>query len=415
MDSTLTERNPASHSLLLAERFLPHAGGSRVYYYHLMRNWEPDRVTVFTKKTPGWEEFDREESTEHFHILRKFAPMPSLKYKDLPKAILPMLQACVLASRRAVDVVHCGDLFPCGVSALFLKRSLGIPFVTYCHGEDITLTERSRFQPGLRTHIYMSADVVIANSDSSRRLLRKIGVPDERIRKITPGVDFDVFRPAPRSARLIARYGLYGFSVLLTVARLVPRKGHDMVMQSVARLRRDFPRLKYLIVGKGPEEPRLRQLAAELNIEQNVVFAGLVPQQELADHYRLADVMVMPNRAENGDMEGFGMTFLEASATGKPVVGGRSGGAAEAVSDGITGTLVDPNDVEDLTAAIHELLSQPRRAATMGKAGLDRARSEFNWETRAQELQLITRNVAAGRRKRKGYVSSQAGIAGRSV
>jgi len=380
-----------------------------------MRNWEPDRVTVLTKKTPGWEEFDRKESNEHFRIVRKFVPMPSLKYKDMPKAILPMLHACVLVSRRAVDVVHSGDLFPCGVNALFLKRSLGIPYIAYCHGEDITLTARFRFQPGLRTHIYMSADMVIANSDSSRRLLRKIGVPDERIRKITPGVDFNVFRPAPRSAELIARYGLDRCSVLLTVARLVPRKGHDTVMQSVVRLRKDFPRLKYLIVGKGPEEPRLRQLAAELGIAQNVVFAGLVPQHELADHYRLADVMVMPNRAENGDMEGFGMAFLEASATGKPVIGGRSGGASEAVRDGITGTLVDPDDVEDLTAAIHALLSQPRLAETMGKAGLDRARSDFNWETRAEELRHITRDVAVGRKKRRGFVSSEARVAGRTV
>jgi len=387
----------ATRSLLLSDSFLPHAGGSRVYYYHLYRNWAPDRVTVLTKKVTGWQEFDRLESHEHFRIVRRFTPLRTTKYGELPKAVLPMTEAFARALLEQIDVVHCGDLFPPGVIAMLLKWSLKVPFLAFCHGEEISQSARYRFQPRLRNRIYHSAEVVIANSELSRRLLLDLGVADERIRKITPGVDCAEFSPMPGDKDMASRYGLQNAQVLLTVARLVPRKGHDFVLRAVARLRHEFPNLRYVIAGLGPEEARLRRLAADLEIPELVTFVGYVPQEKLPDYYRLCDAMVMPNREQEGDMEGFGMTFLEASAAGKPVIGGRSGGASEAVNDGISGMLVDPADLDQLTAAIRKLLVQPRMAEAMGTAGLKRARAEFDWSVRSAELREITRAVAARR------------------
>src|SRR5208337_1142465 len=167
---------------------------------------------------------------------------------------------------------------------------------------------------------------------------------------------------------------------------LVPRKGHDMVLHAVARLVHEFPTLKYLIVGCGVEETKLRLLAGQLGISERVIFAGFVPQEQLPKYYRLCHVMVMPNRDEAGDKEGFGMTFLEANSTGKPVIAGMSGGASEAVSDGVTGLIVDPTNLEQITAAIRNLLLQPAMAEAMGSAGMKRARAQFDWKLRSAEL-----------------------------
>ena len=391
-------------SLLLADAFLPHAGGSRVYYYHLYRDWAPDRVTVLTKEIPGWQEFDRRESKECFRIIRRFKPLDTTRYGELPKAALPMVQALVRAMFWPVDVVACGDLFPPGPIAMLLKRTFGLPYLVHCHGDDFLQAGRYRQQLRLRNSIYRSADMVIANSEFTRQLLLESGIPDYRIRKITPGVNCAEFAPVPSDHGLVERLTLQGVRVLLTVARLGPRKGHDMVLRAVAKLGGEFPGLKYLIVGDGPEETKLRQLAGELGISERVTFAGFVPQDQLPDYYRLCDVMVMPNREQAGDKEGFGMTFLEASAAGKPAIGGRSGGASEAVSDGVTGLIVEPTDLDQLTAAIRTLLLQPRMAEAMGAAGLQRARTQFDWKLRSAELHSIVRELAAQAEYRRNGV-----------
>ena len=366
-----------------------------MYYYHLYRDWAPDRVTVLTKKTQNWQEFDQRESTEYFKIIRRFKPLRTTKYWELPKAALPLLQAFVRTMFGHVDVVACGDLFPQGPIAVLLKRTFGLPYIVHCHGDDFLQAGRFHHQLRVRNIIYRAADMVIANSEFTRKLLLETGIPDYRIRKITPGVDCSEFAPSPTDPDLVARFNLEGALVLLTVARLIPRKGHDMVLRAVAKLGHEFPRLRYLIVGCGPEKPKLRQLAGDLGISERVTFAGFVSQDQLPDYYRLSYAMVMPNREQAGDIEGFGMTFLESSAAGKPVIAGMSGGASEAVSDGVTGLIVDPTNLDQVTAAIRNLLVQPRMAEAMGAAGRQRARTQFDWKLRSAELREITRAVAA--------------------
>jgi phosphatidylinositol alpha-1,6-mannosyltransferase len=382
-------------SLLLADSFLPHRGGSRTYYYQLYKDWAPDQVTVLTKKVPGWQEFDARESTDHFRIIRRFRPVPSSRYSELPKAVLPLLHAAARTHVEHVDVLHSGDLFPQGITALLLRRLRALPYIAFCHGEEVSQTDRFRYQPTIRNRIYLSADAVIANADYACRRLREIGVPADRIHKITPGVDCDVFSPGTPNPELQERHRLSKCFVLLTVARLIPRKGHDMVLKAVARLAGEFPYLHYLIVGTGPEELKLRDLASALGISQRVTFAGFVSDDQLPDCYRMSNVLIMPNREQNNDLEGFGISFLEASATGKPVIGGRSGGTSEAVSHGISGELIDGTDLKQLVAAIRAFLVEPGKAEAMGRAGRTRAQLEFDWKIRAQQLRYITRDVAA--------------------
>jgi phosphatidyl-myo-inositol dimannoside synthase len=393
------------HALLLTDMFLPHGGGSRTYYYHLHRSCAPDKVTVLTRKTPGWQEFDSAASDDHFKVVRRFRPR-DWKRLELSRGGLFLLQAASLVRRREVDVIHSGDLFPQGLISVALKRWFSMPFIAFTHGEDFTLTDRFPNQSRLRDRIYRAADAVIANAEYSRGRLVGIGVPADRIHKITPGVDATRFHPAVPSPRLQARYDLSSKFVLLTVARLIQRKGHDTVLRALAKLAPEFPNLRYLIVGTGPAEGHLKDLAAQLNVSHLTHFVGFVPDAELPEYYRLCDLMVMPNREELGDLEGFGITFLEASATGKPVIGGRSGGVEEAVNEGVSGELVNGTDVDELTAKIRSFIVNPRKGELMGAAGRRRAEMEFDWKPRAERLHMISRAVVKNSLPRE-YVGSQ--------
>lgn len=390
--------------LLMADSFLPHSGGSRVYYANLYRNViarYPDRVTVLTKKVPGWQEFDRNESSDRFRILRHFHPLPDWRYQQMPKFLPDLVNAAATVSAGAFDCLHCGDLFPQALNGVFLRRMFNLPLLVFCHGDEISQTDRRRYQPRVRNFIYRHADAIIAANQFACDGLARIGIPEERVHKLTPGVNFEEFHPQAPRRDLIEHYGLEGKKVLLTVARLVPRKGHKIVLDALPQVMREVPNLKYLIAGDGPEKARLQEQARQLGLQDAVVFVGDILHHEICDYYNLCDAFIMANRLEaGGDVESFGMVFTEANATGKPVIGGRSGGTAEAVVDGKTGFLVNPESAEEIAERLLLLLKNEHLCGRMGEAGLDRVRTEFNWVTRADALHAITAELVRRNRAR---------------
>jgi phosphatidylinositol alpha-1,6-mannosyltransferase len=358
-----------------------------------------DQVTILTKKIPGWMEFDRRESTSSLHIIRHGRPMPNWKYYQLPRIVFPLVQSVRLLKAQAPDLIHFGDLCPPGVISLCLKFLLGYPYLAYCHGDENAQIDQRRFQPVVRDQIYQQAAAVVAANEFARQGLIRIGVPEARIHKITPGVDLERFHPAIPNQELAKQLCLTGKTVLLTVARLVPKKGHRAVLKAVARINRDFPDLKYLIVGEGPERHGLESLTKELGLSQVVNFLGNVPNERLPEFYNLCDVFVMANgRTLEGDIETFGMVFVEANAVGKPVVAGRCGGATEAVIDGSTGLLVDPEDIDQLEAALKLVLSNKELREKLGSAGLRRAQVDFDWKSRAKALHQVSQDILKIRR-----------------
>jgi phosphatidylinositol alpha-1,6-mannosyltransferase len=389
--------------LFMTDAFLPHAGGARVYYYNLFREWTRhagNQVTILTKKVPGWERFDTEQCSDKFRIIRSGRPLPSWKYWEWPKIALPFVNGSSLLLQNEFDLIHSGDLYPQGVLSLWFKRLYGKPYVAYCHGEEITQVDGRRFQPKVRDAIFRNAETVVAASEFAKQNLLRIGIDPERIRKITPGVDCIRFQPTDARRDLVERHQLAGKTVLLTVARLVPRKGHRLVLEALRKLVPEIPDLVYLIVGTGPEEVQLKRLVAEWNLNDAVRFAGFVPDEDLPAYYNLADLYVMPNSEEKGDIEGFGMVFLEANACGKPVIGGRSGGAAEAVLHGKTGVLVDPHDAGELAAAVQMLTRNRSKMQELGATGLSRARREFSWASRGLALEEVNRQIMVAAERR---------------
>jgi phosphatidylinositol alpha-1,6-mannosyltransferase len=386
--------------LFLTDWFLPHRGGARVYYHNLYNalvDGFGHQVTILTRKLTGWELFDREHSVKSYRIIRKGRPLKNWKWYQWLRLVPVLFHTLLLIRRIRPDAIHFGDLFPQGVVCLLLHRLLGFEYVGYCHGEEITQTDKRRYQPFVRNAIYKSAKTVIAASDFAYNNLARIGVCKERIVKINPGIDWQRFIDSEKDREaIIEQHNLQNCRVLLTVSRLCSHKGHALVIRALPRLLSDVPNLCYLIVGRGPEEERLKSLAIELGVAPAIRFAGYVPDEELPAYYATCDAFVMPSFEEptTGNAEGFGMVFLEAGAAGKPVIAGASGGTAESVLENITGYRVDTRDTNELTERLLSLLADQDLTCRLGRRGLARVRNEFGWSERAALLEEILKRNA---------------------
>jgi phosphatidylinositol alpha-1,6-mannosyltransferase len=238
----------------------------------------------------------------------------------------------------------------------------------------------------------------VANSRFTASLVEQAGVDRRRIHVIHPGCDAERFQPRPVDRALRDRLlgARAGGRVVLTVGNLVERKGHDMVIQALAQIISLIPDATYLIVGEGPYRDDLDRLARATGVRDRVVFAGRVDADGLPDVYALSDVFVMPSRVRHaaGDVEGFGLVFLEANACGKPVIGGRTGGIPEAIVDGKTGFLVEPESVADIADRLKTLLTDREVATEMGRQGRARVTAHFSWADAAAQVQdLVTAMV----------------------
>jgi phosphatidylinositol alpha-1,6-mannosyltransferase len=211
------------------------------------------------------------------------------------------------------------------------------------------------------------------------------------------GVDADTYHPAVDGRRVRERHGLGSAPVCVCISRLVPRKGQDRLIQAWPQVVARVPEARLLLVGGGPYERRLRRLAEASPAAGRIHLAGEVPWEELPAHYAAGDVFAMPCRTRwlGLDLEALGVVFLEAAATGLPVVAGRSGGAPETVVEGVTGTVVGGRRPGPVGLAVAELLAEPARARAMGIAGRRRVESEFSWRAVVTRLEKLLAEAAA--------------------
>jgi phosphatidylinositol alpha-1,6-mannosyltransferase len=288
---------------------------------------------------------------------------------------------------RGTAIVHCGKALPEGLSAWLAHRAGGPPYVCWTHGEELGFASTSRELTWLSRLVLRGARAVVANSRHTRTLLTsRWGVPDANVHLVYPGVDSERFRPDGDDGGLRGRFARGDEFVLLSIGRLQRRKGHDTVIAALPAVRECVPNVRYLIVGDGPERESLQALAEAKGVSHLVHFVGAVPEPDLPKWYRVADLFVLPNRIDGADFEGFGIVFLEAAASGLAVIAGRSGGAPEAIDEGVTGCLVGGTDPLELASAIVGLASSPTRRAQMGRAGRQRVEREFSWDAAVRRL-----------------------------
>lgn len=261
----------------------------------------------------------------------------------------------------------------------------GVPFVPVVHGSEIAKhfpprTLKQRVQGAALAWAYRRAARVVCVSAYVRGLMVDAGFDPARTDVVRNGVPrrlLDAPRDPEREAGLRARLGLGDAPVLLTFARLTPRKGQDVVIRALPGILERHPAVRYVVAGGGDDEPRLRALAAQAGVARAVTFAGRVDEADKLALLDLSEVYVLPSREEAQRVEGLGIALLEAAARARPLVAGRHGGVPEVVEDGVNGVLVDPHDPGAVADAVGRLLGDPAAAAAMGSRGWARVEAEF--------------------------------------
>ncbi len=306
-------------------------------------------------------------------------------------------RATALARRTRPGFAWCGELKPAGYPARWLAARCGVPYGVICYGTELLLLEakirRSAFKRRTAAGILGRAAVVVAISrwtaDLARAVLESLDRSDlaARVRTVPLGTTPSHFRPGVDPTRVRREYGLDGGGPwLLTVSRLEWHKGIDTVIRALPAIRAAHPGTRYAVAGVGERLPHFQRLAAELGLGDAVRFLGAVPDEDLPAVYNAADLYVGASRRHDLMAEGFGISLVEASACGLAVVGGRSGGVPDAVREGETGLLVDPDDPAAVAAGIGRLLGDAELRRRFGAAGRRAVETYFNWDRVAADL-----------------------------
>jgi phosphatidylinositol alpha-1,6-mannosyltransferase len=362
--------------LLVTNDFPPKVGGIQSYLWELWRRLPPERFAVLTSPYEGAEAWDGDQ---RFLVRRVREPVL------LPHPIM-VKRVEAMAAEIGAGLVVLDPALPLGL----IGPSLDIPYDVVLHGAEVTVPGRLPGSRAILAHVLRRARRIVTAggypaAEGERAADRNLDVVN-----VPPGVDVDRFRPLDEDQRAAARarFGLAaGVPLVVSVSRLVPRKGFDTLIRAAARLRDRIPRLHVAISGGGRDEGRLRRLAAELGV--GATFLGRVADEDLPSLYGGADVfaMVCRNRWAGLEQEGFGIVFLEAAACGVPQVAGASGGAAEAVVDGETGLVVDPPDDPDRVAeALATLLTDDETRRRLGATGRARVVAQFTYDRLAERL-----------------------------
>jgi phosphatidylinositol alpha-1,6-mannosyltransferase len=375
--------------LLVTNDFPPRPGGIQSYLQNLVGELVKTgthTLTVYAPKWKGCEAFDVEAAQSSYDVVRH----PTTLMVPEPSVAMRMRR---LIADRDVDTVWFGAAAPLALLTPLARHAGASRVIASTHGHEVGWSMLPLARTALR-RIGNDTDVVTFVSHYTRDRFASAFGPRAALEHLAPGVDTDRFEPnSVARAELRARYRVGERPVILCLSRLVPRKGQDMLIRALPAIRQRIDGAALVIVGGGPYRTTLHRLAHEFGVAEHVVFTDGVPGEELPAHHAMADVFAMPCRTRGAglDVEGLGIVYLEASASGVPVVAGRSGGAPESVIDGETGLVVDGWDVGAIAAAVGDLLADPDRAAHMGAAGRRWVVDNWQWRTKAQRLgELLT-------------------------
>jgi phosphatidyl-myo-inositol dimannoside synthase len=353
--------------LVITNDFPPRLGGIENYTYSLVRRW-PDEVTVVTRHEVGAEEFD---AAQTFEVLRE--PVGTL----LPTPDL-FRRLSSLISQRGIEAVH----FPSGLPLGIMGRRLGVPYALSVHGGEFLLASRLPTVRNLLKMVCRGGSVILPESSFAETLVRRFLGDEVRLRRVTCGVEPHRFgRQAAPPAEVVSEG-----PVIISVSRLVPRKGVRTLIRCLPLIHRSHPDAHLLIVGGGPDLDRLKRLARIDRVESSVTFAGPQPWNEMPRYYSAGDIFALPTRSRfwGTETEGLPLVYVEAAAAGLPLVGGDVGGVSDAVREGETGFIVDGSNPVQTAGAIIKLIENPETAMRFGVAAREMVLREFDWDTVAQ-------------------------------
>lgn len=370
--------------IILACDFPPQLGGIQRYSYELAAALvrQGEEVLVIASAHCRAAEFDADSE----------CPVVRVPAASKAQVVMTMADAGVRAlaeSHGEAELVVATKWSPEGVAARLIRRRTAVPYVVIGYGREMTQTGANPLKWAAQRLVVGSAGGGLAISQYAARQLQRRGLKPARIHVIYGGAHPNRFMVSEQAMKQLRDdLGIGEEKALLTVSRLVQRKGHHNVIRALPQIASAVGPVRYLIAGTGPEEENLRRLAAQHEISHLVRWLGDVPDRQLPALYRLADVFIMPSRDLPGQpIEGFGLVYLEANIAGTPVIGGRTGGTADAIEEGVSGLLVDPEDPQDIAAAATRLLTDTELAHRLGTEGHRRVLEKFTWDKVAQRFQ----------------------------
>ncbi len=372
-------------TLIVTNDFPPRPGGIQSFVHAMALRMDPAKVVVYASTWRDGTEVARFDAEQPFTVVR-----------DRTKMMVPTprvtRRAAALLREHGCSSVWFGAAAPLGLMAPALRRAGARRLVGTTHGHEAGWAQLPasrallrRIGEGTDTLTYLGEYTRsrIASALTERAAARMVQLP--------PGVDEKTFHPDSGGAVVRAALGLTDRPVVVCVSRLVPRKGQDTLIQAMPQILREFPDAVLLVVGGGPYRGDLERLAARTGVAEAVRFTGAVPWSELPAHFGAGDVFAMPCRTRRGglDVEGLGIVYLEASATGLPVVAGDSGGAPDAVLDGETGFVVPGGSPEQAADRVLALLRDPELRRNMGERGRRWVEEAWRWDLLADRLQSL--------------------------
>ena len=350
--------------LLVTNDLGPRAGGIESFVLSLVERVPKGCLIIYTSTQKGSAPFDAQ-------LLERFG---AVVIRDRAKILLPTPRvnhrAVKILKQYQIKTVWFGAAAPLALMAKQLRTSGATNIVALSHGHEIWWAKIPILKQLLRK-IIKDVDHLGYLGQFTKGEIVKASNQIDKFVQIAPGIDTDHFMPKSARADLIKKYRLEDRRVIVSVGRLVHRKGQDKLIESLPKILQSFPGAVLLLVGEGPIKQMLKNTAKQLGVTNQVIFAGRVQHIDLPDYICLGEVFAMPVRSRFAglEVEGLGIVYLEASACGLPVIVGNSGGATDAVIDGVTGLLVDGSDTDQIADAVCKLLTDQSRAKAMGLAG----------------------------------------------
>ena len=376
------DSSSVSRILCVTNDFGPRAGGIETFVIGLIQRLPFASVIVYTSAQDDSQDYDQKWLAEFgVEVVR-----------DKAKILLPTpgVAYCVnaLTRERKIETVFFGAAAPLGLLAKGLRRSGVTHIVALTHGHEVWWSKVWPFTMAMKSisrHVnHLTYLGEFTQNAIAKSVTRKAAAA---MVKIAPGIDTNHFAPVDAS-QLREELGLTQKKVIVSVGRLVHRKGQDVLIEAMPTILRSVPDAHILMVGQGPYRSYLENRAKTLGITENITFIGRIEYQALPRYICVGDLFVMPSRSRLAglEVEGLGIVYLEASACALPVIAGNSGGAPDAVLDGETGFVVDGTSVADVATAVVELLEDPKRSKEMGIRGRNWIIQEWQWDMWSQRF-----------------------------
>ena len=376
--------------LCITNDFGPRAGGIESFVIGLIERLPHSSVIVYTSAQDNSEEYDRQWFEKYgVEVLR-----------DKAKILLPTpgVSFCVksLIRDRNIRTVFFGAAAPLGILSKGLRRAGVQHIVALTHGHEVWWSRIWPFNWAIRRISQQVDHLTYLGAFTQRAIAKAISTTAaDAMVKIAPGIDTDHFAPVDATA-LKDQLGIGNKKVIVSVGRLVHRKGQDTLIEAMPEIVSSIPDAHLLMIGEGPYRAYLENRAKALDVQSSVTFIGRIQYADLPRYICTGDIFVMPSRSRLAglEVEGLGIVYLEASACGLPVVAGNSGGAPDAVLEGKTGLVVDGRSSREVAQAVIELLSDTARCKEMGANGRQWIIKEWRWDiwaTRFAELLKVSR------------------------